>query len=219
MRARQNVANGTTLLFVLTMRIITKHATAQANALAPLPDSPKAILPFALRRRSRQRLTLSNGEEIGLVLPQGTVLRHGDVLLADDGQCIPVEAAPEHILRVTAQTAQQLMRAAYHLGNRHIPVEVGFGFLQLEHDSVLVDMLEGLGEVNVVSVEQPFEPESGAYGGGHKHGHNETFDEDYALAQAVYAAREPAGNQAHHHAHKHDHGNDRQQGDDHGHDH
>jgi urease accessory protein len=201
------------------MRIIKKHATAQMIASAPLPDAPKAILPFELRRRSRQRITLSNGEEIGLLLSRGTVLRHGDLLIADDGQCIPVEAAPEQILRVTAQSPQQLTRAAYHLGNRHIPVEIGSGYLQLGHDPVLVDMLERLEGVSVVSVEHPFEPESGAYGGGHKHGHDETFDEDYALAQAVYATRDPAGTQAHHHAHKHDHGNGQQHGDDHGHDH
>ncbi|MDC6130092.1 urease accessory protein UreE, partial [Burkholderia gladioli] len=88
-------------------------------------------------------------------------------------------------------------RAAYHLGNRHTPVEIGLDTLKLEYDPVLADMLTRLG-ARVERVEAPFQPEAGAYGGGHRHGHDASFAEDYALAQQVYGEH-------HGHAHGHDH--------------
>lgn len=190
------------------MRLIKKHLYGVSVAKALLRKAPKAVLPFELRRRSRQKLTLDNGEVVGLVLNQGTVLRHGDLLVAEDGQFILVQAALEPVLKVTAQSLQQLTRAAYHLGNRHVLVEVGPDYLQLEQDSVLVDMLQRLGNITVETVNQAFEPDAGAYGGGHKHGHDETFDEDYALAQAAYAAREPQAGHEHKHEHGHAHDHD-----------
>ena len=208
------------------MRFIKKHLHGVTVAKALLRNAPKAVLPFELRRRSRQKLTLDNGEEVGLVLNQGTVLRHGDLLVAEDGQFIQVQAALEPVLKVTAQSMQQLTRAAYHLGNRHVLVEVGPDYLQLGHDPVLVDMLQRLGNITVQTVNQPFEPDAGAYGGGHKHGHDETFDEDYALAQAAYAAREPQaahahdhGHEHHEHPHKHEHTHHDHSHADHSHDH
>ncbi len=101
------------------------------------------------------------------------------------------------------------MRAAYHLGNRHTPVQVVADALQLEADPVLEDMLVRLG-VTVTHVQAPFEPEAGAYGGGHRHGHDATFEEDYAAAQALY--RE-------HHGHSHDRGCDHSHSHSHDHDH
>ncbi|HEY9278806.1 MAG TPA: urease accessory protein UreE [Eoetvoesiella sp.] len=188
------------------MRIIKKHLHGVSVAKALTRNAPKAVLPFESRRRSRQKVTLDDGQEIGLVLNQGTVLRHGDLLVAEDGQFVLVEAALESVLKVTANSPQQLTRAAYHLGNRHVLVEVGPSYLHLEYDPVLVDMLQRLGNVNVERVNQPFEPDAGAYGGGHKHGHDETFDEDYALAQAAYAARAPQIKSGHSHAHgEHNH--------------
>lgn len=178
------------------MRIVQKHLPAGKLAQALWKNSPSVVLSLDARRRSRQKLQLSTGEEVGLALPHGTVLREGDLLLADDGKFIVVQAANESVLRVSATTPQQLARAAYHLGNRHILLEVGPDYLQLENDSVLVDMLKRMGGVSVNVVEQPFEPETGAYGGGHKHGHDETFAEDYDLAQDAY--------RAHDHGHTHD---------------
>ncbi|MBP6020057.1 MAG: urease accessory protein UreE [Burkholderiaceae bacterium] len=175
------------------MRIITKHQHHADPGQMPANDAPQAILPFEARRRSRQIITLDNDEQVGIILNQGTVLRNNDLLIDDNGQAILVQAALEPVLRVTASSSQQLMRAAYHLGNRHVAVEIGPDYLQLEHDPVLADMLAQLGDLNVTTVNQPFEPETGAYGGGHKHGHDATFDEDYALAQAAYTAREPDG--------------------------
>jgi urease accessory protein len=145
----------------------------------------RLILPFDQRQKSRQQVRLEDGEEAQLLLPRGTVLRNGDVLEAQDGTQIGVVAAPEHVLDVTADTPFALIQAAYHLGNRHTRVQLGNGFLRLENDPVLKEMLVRLG-VQVDEKHQPFEPEAGAYSGGHRHGHDETFEEDYALAQRVF---------------------------------
>jgi urease accessory protein len=127
-------------------------------------------------------------------------------------------------MRVTAASPAQLIRAAYHLGNRHTPVELSDGYLQLESDPVLRQMLEGIG-MRVTLVNAPFQPEAGAYGGGHRHGHDESFVEDYALAQKVYAehdhghAHDHQHGHEHNHSHGHDHQHDQKHGKDHGHDH
>ena len=184
------------------MRIIRKHLRDAHIAPSLITGAPKAVLAYSSRRRSRQRIKLDNGEVVGLILNQGTVLRHGDILVADDGKFVVVHAAIEPVVRVTAQSLPQLTRAAYHLGNRHILVEIGPDYLQFEHDPILVDMLDQLGGITTDTVEAPFEPDAGAYGGGHKHGHDETFAEDYALAQSAYAARD---GHTHSHPHKHEH--------------
>ena len=164
-------------------------------------------LPYEARCKSRLAAHLDDGEAVALLMPRGTVLAEGDVLVADDGALVRVVAARESLMRVTASSAAQLMRAAYHLGNRHTPVELGDGYLQLEVDTVLRDMLLGIG-MRVEVVDAPFHPEAGAYGGGHKHGHDETFAEDYALAQKVYAEHDHG--QAKGHDHEHGHGHDHQ---------
>lgn len=128
----------------------------------------RLILPFELRQKSRLRTRLESGEEVGVFLERGTVLRGGDALLANDGRHIKVEAKPEQLYRVTCADTQILTRAVYHLGNRHVPVQVGDGWLLLERDAVLRDMLLGLG-VEVIEVLAPFEPETGAYGAHGNH--------------------------------------------------
>jgi urease accessory protein len=125
-------------------------------------------MPFELRQKSRMRTTLAGGEEIGLFLERGTHLRDGDCLLADDGRVVRIVAAPEDLIEVRCGDAEQLARAAYHLGNRHAPVEVGAGWLRLAADEVLAGMLRGLG-ATVTPVRAAFEPEAGAYGPGHQH--------------------------------------------------
>jgi urease accessory protein len=172
---------------------IEKHADGKP-AHAELGALPKLILPFDLRRKSRLRAVLTNGKEAALFLPRGSVLRDGDLLEAEDGTLIRVESAPEDILWVTAETPYALMRAAYHLGNRHTPVELGANYLKLETDPVLREMLLQLG-VTVREESMPFQPEGGAYGGGHRHGHDETFAEDYLLANQIFTE---------HQAHPHD---------------
>lgn len=129
-------------------------------------------LPYELRQKSRLRANLDNGDEIGLLLPRGTVLRGGDVLKAETGEVILVKAAEEVVSTVSEKDPTLFARACYHLGNRHVPLQIGEGWLRYLHDHVLDDMLHGLGLH--VSVERaPFEPEAGAYGGGHQHHHHD----------------------------------------------
>ncbi|HLX81799.1 MAG TPA: urease accessory protein UreE [Burkholderiales bacterium] len=128
-------------------------------------------LPFESRQKSRLKTKLVSGEEVGLILPRGEILRGGDLVTASDGRVIEVLAEPEKVLHVVCDTPAELARAAYHLGNRHVPVQVGDGFLRLAADHVLEEMLKKIG-ADVSSMEAPFEPEAGAYAGGH-HRHDE----------------------------------------------
>jgi urease accessory protein len=140
---------------------------------APTPSSPDArlVLPFELRSRSRFRAHLIGGEEVGVMMERGQVLRGGDLLLADDGRVVEVAAAAESVSTVHSADMRSLMRAAYHLGNRHVTLQIGELWLRYRHDHVLDDMLRGLG-LNVVVEQAPFEPEAGAYHtGGHSHTH------------------------------------------------
>jgi urease accessory protein len=126
-------------------------------------------LPFLLRQKSRLRVTTQSGTEAGLFLDRGIILRGGDLVQSVDGLVVQIIAAQEPVYDVTASTPQGLMCAAYHLGNRHVPLQVGDGWLRLEQDHVLKAMLLGLGMV-IAEKNAPFEPEAGAYGGGHRHG-------------------------------------------------
>jgi urease accessory protein len=128
----------------------------------------RLVLPFERRQRTRQRARLASGEEVAILLPRGEIMRGGDLLEASDGRAIEVVAAAERLLHVTCASATELARCAYHLGNRHAPVEVGDGWLRLALDHVLRDMLVGLG-ATVFQAEAPFEPEAGAYGAVHSH--------------------------------------------------
>lgn len=128
----------------------------------------KLELDFGYRTKSRLRAKLGSGEEVGLFLPRGTILRGGQKLQGGDGRVIEVVAAPESLLEVRCADAFELARAAYHLGNRHVAVELGEGWLRIQADHVLEGMLVGLGaEVSPISA--PFEPEAGAYAHGHQH--------------------------------------------------
>ena len=104
-----------------------------------------------------------------MFLERGTMLRDGDFLQTEEGLLVRVVAAPEQVYLVRCDSPLQLMRAAYHLGNRHVPLEIGDGWLKLRRDAVLRDMLIGL-HATVSDAELPFDPEAGAYGGGHTHG-------------------------------------------------
>lgn len=128
----------------------------------------RLALPFERRQKSRQRATLASGDEVAIDLPRGQVLRGGDLLLASDRRVVEVVAQSETVMHVEAETAQALARAAYHLGNRHVAVQVGDGWLRIAADRVLERMLEGLG-MRLTSLDAAFEPESGAYGAHHRH--------------------------------------------------
>jgi len=139
-------------------------------------------LGFEERRRSRQLARLDDGREVGLDLPRGTVLREGDRLRGDaeDVPVVVVRAAPETLSVARTSDAHLLARAAYHLGNRHVPLQVTPGQLAYQHDHVLDGMVRDLG-LTVTTERAPFEPEAGGYRhdgserrghGHHEHGHD-----------------------------------------------
>lgn len=127
-------------------------------------------LPFDLRQKSRFRATLTDGREVGVFLERGRILRGGDVLRAESGALVVVEAADEAVSTVRTDDARQFARVCYHLGNRHVPLQIGDGFARYRHDHVLDAMVAGLG-LQAFCEQQPFEPEAGAYGGGYSHAH------------------------------------------------
>jgi urease accessory protein len=131
-------------------------------------------LDWDVRQKSRFEAVDSHGRTLGVFLPRGTVVRGGDVLVAEDGSLIRVLAAPQPVLQVTHCAEHgspfDLMRAAYHLGNRHVAIELRPDHLKIEPDHVLADMLRGM-HLIVTEASAPFEPEGGAYSGGHGHGH------------------------------------------------
>jgi len=129
-------------------------------------------LPFELRQKSRLVTTLGSGRQILLRLPRGSVLRHGALLLTNEGRVVEVRAAKEILSVVSSDVLEDLARAAYHLGNRHVPLQIGNGSLAYLHDHVFDDMLRGLG-LSPRVVEAPFEPEHGAYGHGTVHHHQQ----------------------------------------------
>jgi urease accessory protein len=156
---------------------------------APAPHDALLVLPFELRQKSRLRTTVESGEEVGLFLDRGTVLRDGDCLQADDGRVVRISAAQESLLEARCPDARSLARAAYHLGNRHTPVQVGAGWLRLAADDVLAGMLRGLG-ATVTPIRAPFEPEAGAYAAGH---HAHSADAKHAGIIHDFAARRGDG--------------------------
>lgn len=125
-------------------------------------------LPFEARQKSRHRCETRCGLALGWILPRGRVLADGDVLLANDGSGVRVIAAAESVSEVNSEDALLLMRAAYHLGNRHVPLQIDAGRLRYQHDHVLDDMLAGLG-LAVRHNLAPFHPESGAYHSASSH--------------------------------------------------
>ena len=157
------------------MLLISK-LVPQGQGLAPvlLRRATQVELDWDVRQKSRFETTDALGRQIGIFLPRGTVLRGGDVLVAEDGSLVKVVAAPQSVLRITACSSHgssfDLIRAAYHLGNRHVPIELKPDHLKIEPDHVLADMLRAM-HLTVQEVNEAFEPESGAYAsGGHAHG-------------------------------------------------
>jgi urease accessory protein len=135
-------------------------------------------LPIEQRVRSRLRVRLDDGRDAGLFLERGTLLRGGDLLGSQEGLVIRVIAANETVSTIHSDDPVLLARAAYHLGNRHVPLQVEAGWLRYQHDHVLDDMIRQMG-LEVVVEQAPFEPEAGAYqqaAGGHHHHHHHTHD-------------------------------------------
>ncbi|OYT93191.1 MAG: urease accessory protein UreE [Burkholderiales bacterium PBB3] len=167
----------------------------QGQGLAPvlLKRAATAELDWDVRQKSRFDATDSTGRQLGIFLPRGTVVRGGDVLVAEDGSLIKVTAAPQSVLKITHCTEHgtpyDLIRAAYHLGNRHVPIELKPDHLKIEPDHVLADMLRAM-HLIVNAVDEAFEPENGAYAtGGHGHGDHHDHDHAHAPAAAAPAAK------------------------------
>lgn len=173
----------------------------QGQGLAPvlLKRASTLQLDWDVRQKSRFEATDSQGRALGVFLPRGTAVRGGDVLVAEDGSMVRVIAAPQPVLVITHcpehGTPFDLMRAAYHLGNRHVPIELQPDHLKIEPDHVLADLLRSM-HLIVREDNAAFEPEGGAYGNAGAHAH---------------------GGHGHaHHDHDHDHGHEPKQGHDHG---
>ena len=203
------------------------HATkriAGGHGLATVLVKRAATLELDWDSRSKSRFsaTDSTGREIGVVLPRGTALRGGDVLVAEDGTLLRVIAAPQPVLQVRHCADHgspfDLLRAAYHLGNRHVPLELQPTLLQFEPDPVLADMLRRQ-HLIVTEAQAAFEPEGGAYGEGAGHGHHHHGHEhhDHAHEPAPVPARKPLAIPVKAHDGGHVHGPGC--GHDHGHDH
>lgn len=160
-------------------------------------DSPGKLtasltLPIDVRVKSRIKVTLNDGREAGLLLPRGLLLRGGDVLSNEDGsEFVQIIAADEGVSVVHCDDPFTLAKACYHLGNRHVPLQIMPGELRYHHDHVLDDMLRQFG-LEVTFAHLPFEPEAGAYASeshGHSHGHSHDHGHDHH----------------HHHHHEHSH--------------
>ncbi len=141
---------------------------ARFDRRGEVPLYGRLRLPFELRQKSRQRAMLESGEEVAITLARGEVMRGGDLVVAADGRVIEVVAERESVMHVECGSAPDLARIAYHLGNRHVPVQVGDGWLRFAADGVLEKMVAGLG-AKVSVIDAPFEPEAGAYAPHHLH--------------------------------------------------
>jgi urease accessory protein len=193
------------------------------KGLAPvlLKRASSVELDWDVRQKSRFEATDTAGRQVGVFLPRGTVVRGGDVLVTEDGSLVRVNAAPQPVMVIRHcphhGTPFDLVRAAYHLGNRHVPIELQPDHLKIEPDPVLADMLDRM-HLIVTREDRAFEPESGAYqathaghaGHGHDHGHthghghgnDHSGHEDHGHGHDH--AHGPAQTQAHEHAHPHE---------------
>ncbi|MDP2263434.1 MAG: urease accessory protein UreE [Hydrogenophaga sp.] len=187
----------------------------QGQGLAPalLRRAAQVEIDWDLRQKSRFDATASDGRHVGVFLARGTVVRGGDVLITEDGSLLRVVAAPQPVLRITpcAQHGSpfDLTRAAYHLGNRHVPIELKPDHLKIEPDHVLADMLRAM-HLTVMEVCEAFEPEGGAYAShaahaGH-HGHGHVHAQEHTHAHGPECNHGPAAHEHPIRIHPHGHG-------------
>jgi urease accessory protein len=191
--------------------LTTSKLMPQGAGLAPvlLKRAATVELDWDVRQKSRFDATDSQGRQLGVFLPRGTAVRGGDVLVAEDGSLIRVLAAPQDVLKITHCSAHgtpfDLVRAAYHLGNRHVPIELKPDHLKIEPDHVLADMLRAM-HLIVTPVAEAFEPEGGAYSSqGHGHGHDH-HDHAHDHDDHGHAHHDHDHAHGHGHAHAHQHG-------------
>ena len=181
----------------------------QGLAAALVKRAATVELDWDVRQKSRFDATDSTGRAIGVFLPRGTLVRGGDVLVLEDGSLVRVQAAPQEVLRITACAQHgspfDLTRAAYHLGNRHVPIELQPDHLKIEPDHVLADMLRAM-HMTVVTVQEAFEPEGGAYS---SHGHAQGHGHSHEHSHGEHSHSHDHADHSHGHVHgpncKHDH--------------
>lgn len=163
------------------MLMLTRRVSEAATV------SATATLNLDTRIKSRVRIRLDDGREAGLLLERGQLIRGGELLADEQGaEVVRVLAAPEQVSTVRCADPLLLARACYHLGNRHVPLQIEAGLARYQHDHVLDDMVRGLG-LEVVIEQAPFEPEAGAYqsaphGHGHSHSHSHGHDHPFVRA-------------------------------------
>lgn len=203
------------------MMLQVSKIIAQGAGLAPVlvKRASTVELDWDVRQKSRFDATDSLNRQLGVFLPRGTLVRGGDVLVAEDGSMVQVIAAPQTVLRITACMSHgspfDLTRAAYHLGNRHVPIELKPDHLKIEPDHVLADMLRAM-HLIVNEVDEAFEPEGGAYstaGQGHAHGTGHDHGHSHSAAPPATATATANAASAPHvhgpdcdHGHEHSHG-------------
>ncbi len=194
---------------------------AQGHGLAPvlLKRAPTITLDWDVRQKSRFEAADSSGRLVGVFLPRGHVVRGGDVLVLEDGSLVRVLAAPQPVLHIshcpTHGSPFDLVRAAYHLGNRHVPIELKPDHLKIEPDHVLADLLRAM-HLIVRADTLAFEPEAGAYAAqAHTHGHDDPTPTPTAHGHEHGHEHE----HPHAHDHEHPHGHEHDHGHAHGHSH
>jgi urease accessory protein len=192
---------------MLTVNKLLPQGQGLANAL--LKRATTVELDWDVRQKSRFDATDSQGRHLGVFLPRGTVVRGGDVLVAEDGSMIRVQAAPQAALVITPCAEHgspfDLVRAAYHLGNRHVQIELQPDHLKIEPDHVLADMLRAM-HLTVVEAQVAFEPEGGAYAaGGHAHGHGHGHEHPHEPDAEHVHGPGCGHDHSHEHGHAHSH--------------
>lgn len=172
-------------------RVISRIADAEHQSPAPVTD--QILLPFDVRQKGRFRTQSAQGHDVGVFLERGEVLQSGDHLLTECGQRFAVVAEQEAVIEATCSDWQVFARACYHMGNRHVPMQIGERWLRFQPDHVLQEMLELLG-MTCCAMTAEFSPENGAYHGrgGHSHGHTHSHPHSHS--------------QNHSHDHHHSHG-------------
>jgi urease accessory protein len=157
-------------------------------------------LPYDQRKRGRFKTQTVSGQEVGIMIDRGDVMRGDTLMRSDVGDVYKIIAADEVVTTATTNNATLFARGCYHLGNRHVSLQVGDGWLRYQNDYVLDDMLIQLG-LKVIHEPAPFEPENGAYGdhGGHSHG-----DDDYVHPNIEGDASDESHSNSHSHSHSHD---------------
>lgn len=175
------------------------------------PESAEFTLLLTAEERGRSRHYFESVEGVpcSLQLTRGTVLRDGDLLVATSGERVRVVAKPEPVVTVTAPTPLALLRAAYHLGNRHVPLEVAATYLRFSPDPVLQDLVEKMGLYTQLE-ERPFQPETGAYDGagnrgqdlGHSHSHSHSHSHGYSHSHSHVDSHSDSHSHSHNHSHR-----------------